>query len=345
MDALINGIYPPGYFNLVGVSPITPPSELWWSSRERMAFENGVATSEYIEVDLGRLRSFNFLNFNTIQKPFDVTIEYDVWNFESGVHNWLQVTRLGGERFDSHITYQANSVNPWASCQFYFTDSRGDMISTRYLRLGFHRRNDTWPNAALTGTFPWSIDVRNLRTSRYLVTINDARGILVNQAIVPVDVDDAIKYIDADTVTMHSVAFATELMAGVDGDIGLLISVPGGIEDYIKVGTDHDTITLISVPSGFDAHGYFDAGLVTEISVPSGTDLYPYKDTATITEISVVSSLEEHDYFDNAVAKTIAVPSGADIQSPERYADVKSRFATYAAAKAFFPTYNDMKNG
>lgn len=192
----INNYYPTSYWDLLGVVQIHPRQELWWASRERTAFEDGLPTSEYLELDYGRLRSLNFMNFNILQKPIDITIEYDVWSFESGIKNWQPVTKIVNERFDDRVNYSPNSVNPWKNCQFYFTNVKGDLVSTRYLRLKFDRRDEPWPNGDRQNTFPWSVDVKDLRTSRYVINLNDARGVLVQQGKVTSPIVDPAHYED-----------------------------------------------------------------------------------------------------------------------------------------------------
>lgn len=225
----ICNLYPPDYWNLQGVTPLEAPPELWWSSKERKAFEDGLPTSEYLELDFGRIRSFNFLSFNIIQKPITISVEYDVWGYDSGVKRWQGVTRIANERFDDYVSFQSNAANPWKNCQFYFTNNKQDMVSARYLRLKFARRDEPWPNSTISGTFPWSIDLKDLRTSRYVIGLNDTRGIMLQQGKVTAPIHDPVRSIDEATVTM-----VFEDTSELDEAIVIGVGTPSGVEDYTQ---------------------------------------------------------------------------------------------------------------
>lgn len=188
---LVNDIYPVDYFDLPNIKTQDSPSELWWASRERYSVESGLSTTEYVEIDLGRRRQINYLSFDIMKKPIDVTIEYDSTSFDDKSHTWIPVTPLSergpehpGRAYDTSIAYddridfEAVSPNAWRHAQFYFCDFKGDILTTRFIRIGFTRRNDTWPTD-LTPAFQWSVDVTNLRVARYTLDYTDARGIMM----------------------------------------------------------------------------------------------------------------------------------------------------------------------
>lgn len=173
----VNSIYPSDYFRLPGVDQPTHPNELWWSSVERNTLDSiGLPTSEYLEVDFGRVREVNYMAFDIMRKPVNITIEYDALSSDDGTHTWAPVVpvpqELGGQ-FDNIISFTGDH-NPWQHAEFYFTDQVGNMIATRFFRIRFQRRNADWP----AGVGPWSIDVANLRTARYITNLDDTRGIL-----------------------------------------------------------------------------------------------------------------------------------------------------------------------
>lgn len=289
------------YFTLPNVTPIQAPPELWWSSRERKAVDDvdGLGTSEYLELDFGRLRSLNFLSFDIIQKPITITLEYDVWAFDTGIKMWQAVTPLQNERFDDFVSYSPDSTNPWQNSQFYFTNVKGDLISARYVRLRFERRDEPWPNGDVQNTFPWSIDVKNLRTARYVTNINDARGVLVAQGKVanpivdPVHYDDGILITEEDIPTLVSVISAVEFEGGgIDAATVTLVGVPSGAD--VGPSTDAATVTLVGVPSSSDIAPHVDAATVTLTGVPSGSDIAAHVDAGTVTLVGVPSGVDEY---------------------------------------------------
>lgn len=244
MQIAVCNLYPNDYWGLNGVSNIEAPPELWWSSRERKAFELGLPTSEYLELDFGRLRSMNFLNFNVIQKPINILVEYDVWGFDSGVKLWQPVTRVPNERFDDSIQFTPNSANPWKNCQFYFTNTKGDLLSTRYMRIKFDRRGEPWPNGDAANTFPWSIDVKSLRTARYVIGLNDTRGVLVQQGKVTHPIVDPIHYDDIFT------------------DVPKVIGIPSSAEVFHEP-VAHDGETYIGILVSNDSCGIYSSSAGT----------------------------------------------------------------------------------
>jgi hypothetical protein len=72
---LINGLYPSDYTSLKGVSTIRYKDEQFWSSKAER--ESG---AEFIEIDLGVVQAVNFLTFESIRKPYDIEISYDIYD-------------------------------------------------------------------------------------------------------------------------------------------------------------------------------------------------------------------------------------------------------------------------
>lgn len=185
-----NGIYPRSAFSTTNSDYSNIEKRLWWASKSRTALELGeedgpVQTSEFIEVDLGKRRIFNYLSVDVVQKPMDIEIQYDAIDLDDVDDyatpfdgRWKTVIRLGEENFDSSVTYQANKRNPWKHCEFYFTDVDGNPVISRRIRIKFSRRNDAWPTSA-SGPFSWSINAKNLRVGRFITNTKDICGPLL----------------------------------------------------------------------------------------------------------------------------------------------------------------------
>lgn len=162
----INGIYDVSYFASENNEYPTSDDKIWWSSKARYA-----PSTEYVEIDLSKRRSINYISFDAIQKPVDIEIQYDSIDLDnlddySNDPRWRTVKRLDGSVFDSSIDYVSNQSNPWKHCEFYFTDDNGDTLTTKRLRIKFTRRSDQWPTENFS-QFAWTIDVKNLRVGRY----------------------------------------------------------------------------------------------------------------------------------------------------------------------------------
>lgn len=159
--ALVNGIYPIEYQNLSGVPPVKYKDDQFWASYER-----GTGT-EYIEIDLGTTQAVNYLIFEGTMKPFDISISYDV--LDGGVARDYRPVKFRTDIPTTlSLSFNPQSVNKWFTVENFFTASDNSLIFTRYLRIGFTRRNDVnSPFANDDGTTsPYSIEVRNLRIGR-----------------------------------------------------------------------------------------------------------------------------------------------------------------------------------
>lgn len=194
---LVNDSYALDYFSLDGVTQIKAPDQLWWASKQRYAAVNpddhtkylaidkgGNRTSEYLEIDLGQVQPMNFISMNILKAPTKITIEYDAISAVDAIsgegdlednHAWVHVKPQPGAPFDNHILYQAQHKNPWHTAEFYFTDPKGNMVVTQFLRIRFARQDVDWPvkNAK---PFRWPIMVRNFRSTRYIAKAGDTIG-------------------------------------------------------------------------------------------------------------------------------------------------------------------------
>lgn len=161
---LINGIYPTEYQGLSGVTSIAVTNN-FWSSLER------VSGTDYLEIDLGSVQAVNLLSLQLVDKPLDISVHYDV--LDNGPARKFIPVMLADRTSTPSVTSVGFTIgsNPWQSCPIYFTNSLGNQIFTRYLRIGFTRRlGEGNPFILGNGTqIPYSIQVKSLRVGRDLV--------------------------------------------------------------------------------------------------------------------------------------------------------------------------------
>ncbi len=158
--ALVNNIYPVDYEKLVSIIGNPPETAPFWASLER---KEG---ADYLEIDLGKVQAVNFLTFEATQKPFDMSIAYDlIDNFPE--RRFTPVTIVSEREATSTLKlfYETANENPWRIVNFNVSTSLNQMIYTRFIRLGFTRRPGVFKekNGEL---MPYSIEVRNLRIGR-----------------------------------------------------------------------------------------------------------------------------------------------------------------------------------
>lgn len=158
---LIDGIYPIDYLNLKSVSR-TSPANTFWASEDK---ESGFDT---LEIDLGSTRAVNFVMFESLALPIDINIYYDI----TGEKSFVKIT---DEIYTSNIYklfYDGQNHNPWEKLEYHFTDSIGNIIFTRYIKLEFNRRDESksetplFYNKFTEEKVAWPIVVRNLRLGR-----------------------------------------------------------------------------------------------------------------------------------------------------------------------------------
>lgn len=162
---LINGMYPQDYADLPGVPQVTYDYEQFWASRERV---EGI---DYIEIDLGVVRGINHLQFESTNKPINITIEFDLLDLNP--RRLYTPVNLDPVRSAPLVkTFVPENLNPWTYNEFSFNNDNNELIFTRFIRIGFERVNNTSSPFLVSGTdmdpqyHPWSIDVRNLRVGR-----------------------------------------------------------------------------------------------------------------------------------------------------------------------------------
>lgn len=159
--SMINGIYPVDYQTLPGVPPLRYTGDHFWSSKERSEGD------DYLEIDLGKVQAVNFISFDATKKPYDVEVQYDI--LDNGPSRlFCPVTLEPYIDSTTSIGFSVGDTNPWAQSAIYFTNSIGNIIFTRYIRIKFARRlGGNSPFNDFDGTpLDYSIEVRNLRLGR-----------------------------------------------------------------------------------------------------------------------------------------------------------------------------------
>lgn len=147
---------------------IRAKDNLFWASRERRP-----PATDYLEVDLGRARIINLIEFDISRKPLTVDVQYDRLG-DPPKRSFAPVEPWNDYPFSPTITYDANEL-PWVHVLIFFRGSHQSNITTQYVRLGFTRRV---PNSVVEATTPlfdpqsrtpiaFSIDVKNLKIGRY----------------------------------------------------------------------------------------------------------------------------------------------------------------------------------
>jgi hypothetical protein len=157
---LINGIYPADYQTAPGAPTVRYRTEQFWSSREKTTGD------EYLELDLGSAKAINYLTFELTRKPLIVSIEYDLLD-QGGNRAWYPVRLQRAISAPTTIYFSPTEQNPWRVLDYFFTNAKGEMIYTRYVRLKFARQAQVgFLGTSTSTTYPWSVDVRNLRIGR-----------------------------------------------------------------------------------------------------------------------------------------------------------------------------------
>ncbi len=153
-EPLVNSIYPAIYQNLASIAGAPPETAPFWSSVER------TEGTDFLEIDLGTVQAVNFIAFEASQKPFKIAVDYDLLDAPPA-KRFIPVTIVSEVDAPSvlSLSYEAHKVNQWSLVTLNVTTSLNAMIYTRFLRFEFARK--------IPGlTFPYSIEVRNLRIGR-----------------------------------------------------------------------------------------------------------------------------------------------------------------------------------
>lgn len=155
---LINTYYPIEYFVATGLSQTTTTSPTdFWASTEELP-----PTEETLEINFGRVRPLNFIDFEICAKPIDILVEYD-----DGTGNWISVVPDPYYAQSLEVQYLPSKTNPWTYIEHHFT-----LIQAQFIRMTFIRRDDRFPLPD-SDSFPWSIEVRNARFMNVIQTIDE----------------------------------------------------------------------------------------------------------------------------------------------------------------------------
>lgn len=171
---VINGIYPTDYLGLPGVSQL-PTTPTFWASSARAPDSTGDPSVDYLEVDLGTTQALNYLYFEATNKPYIISVAYDIFD-QGPVRQFVPVTLMpsGIAPSITSLAYNATMTNPWSVVEIHCTNALNQMIFTRYIRIGFRRTPANTPFAPpLQSPVPYSIEVRNLRIGRNLASSLD----------------------------------------------------------------------------------------------------------------------------------------------------------------------------
>jgi hypothetical protein len=116
--------------------------------------------SDFLEIDLGTVQAVNFLSFEASQKPFDISVSYDLLD-AAPVRRFIPVTLVNERKAPSVLStsYEAKNINQWSLITQNISTSLNTMIYTRFIRFEFTRPEKGLP-------FPYSVEVRNLRIGR-----------------------------------------------------------------------------------------------------------------------------------------------------------------------------------
>jgi hypothetical protein len=154
---IINDHYPVGYLadnNFL----LDKPTKLFWASEEAEP-----DLQETLDIDLGRTRPVNMVQFEICQKPVDVFVLY----YDETTEDWESVVFRDDINSASTIDYNGVGDYSWQSLSFYF-----ETVQTNKIRILMARRSEPfpYPNSPI---FPWSIELRNVKLAQIISSIED----------------------------------------------------------------------------------------------------------------------------------------------------------------------------
>jgi hypothetical protein len=165
---IINNTYPVSYLGLPGVTQQVLTMGLFYSSIEATS---GV---DYLEIDLGTVQAVNYLYFEATNKPYSIDVAYDLMDMAPlRQFTPAQVFSSSNAPSITSLDFVAGATSPWSPVTIAVLNGMGQMIYTRFIRIGF-TRNASGPPFQLGGVpqtaIPYSIEVRNLRVGRNVVS-------------------------------------------------------------------------------------------------------------------------------------------------------------------------------
>lgn len=153
-EPLVNSVYPAVYQTLAAIHGAPPETAPFWASNERLE------GTDFLEIDLGAVQAVNFIVFEATQKPFKIAVAYDLLDAAPD-KRFIPVTIQSEVDAPStlSLSYDAHNVNQWTLVTLNVGTALDAMIFTRFIRFEFARKPEGL-------TFPYSIEVRNLRIGR-----------------------------------------------------------------------------------------------------------------------------------------------------------------------------------
>lgn len=167
-EGLVEGIYPQAYANYPGVEhgpegvgDDGPNFNLYfWASRA------ATTGSDYLEIDLGLPQAINTIYFEITNKPFEVSVAYDL--LDNGPARTFEKATISSSNFnrsDTSIGY-SGTAPAWRQCHIKVSDSLNQYIYTRYLRLKFERQTNTTFLLGNGAEIPYGVELMGLRVGR-----------------------------------------------------------------------------------------------------------------------------------------------------------------------------------
>lgn len=157
--SMVNGIYPQEYRSLPGAPGIVT-RDTFWSSRDwdRDGATQGMEEDEWLVFKFPFVKCVNYLTFDIIRDDVEVIVEYDAYD---GIAERLWVEATPVEPYNNVMVRNLDTTeNTWASVGLTFTNSKGELVWTRAIRMKLHR-TDSSP-----GHWGYPIYIRNWRAGR-----------------------------------------------------------------------------------------------------------------------------------------------------------------------------------
>lgn len=245
MSVIINNHYPLDYFAIVQPSQQAPASE-FWASEEALA-----PAEESLELDFGRFRPVNFIDFQICQKPIDFKIYYHKDD------DWVEIVPNNFYPVSFAVTYIESTSNPWA----YF-ECRFNLVNTRRIKVVFTRRTEPFPYHN-TPVFPWSIEVKSLRCMHVIQAEEDfepdtGTDILDNSFVTDFDAQVADNVIDGDDTTY----WQSQANPRPDAVEALFFDLRGGYQSQTMAQLDKLIMKTLDQRGMLDMEQYYPDGLL-----------------------------------------------------------------------------------
>ncbi len=157
--ALVDEVYPVSYLNLPGINYQPSSLGLFWSSSQR---PSGI---DYLEIDLGFVQAINLVYFEATNKPYSIEVAYESLD-QPLIREFTPALITDAMPSVTRLDYTASNVNPWTAVYLPIANSLGNMIYSRYIRIGFTKTANGAPFMVGTQPLAYSIEVRNLRIGR-----------------------------------------------------------------------------------------------------------------------------------------------------------------------------------